>query len=167
MYRSYFIFHFCNASCANRWNAKDNFKSDFNEYIVFLKYFNCVSAATALLKKRYNIALASTSTYSSVFFSKIHNFPKLIQSDKFICIQWSLGDSAALTHKCVNYEILPVVQNYNKFSGFEGELIVFGCFEVVERAHFSDLLPSAAVSVGWWVSGQGQRSRFCLLLLFL
>lgn len=62
---------------------------------------------------------------------------------------------------------LPVIQNQNNFSSFEGQLIIFSRLEVVQRAHLPGLLPPAAVGVARRVRGHGQGPRLCLLLLLL
>lgn len=63
--------------------------------------------------------------------------------------------------------LLPVIQNQNKFSSFEGQLIIFSRFKVVQRTHLPGLLPRATVGVAWGVRGQGHGPCLCLLLLLL
>ncbi len=62
---------------------------------------------------------------------------------------------------------LPVVQNQNKFSSFEGQLIIFSRLEVIQCTNLPDLLAPATISVVWGVRGQGQGPCLCLLLLLL
>lgn len=67
----------------------------------------------------------------------------------------------------MHYETLPVIQNQNKFSSFECQLIIFSCFKVVQCAHLPCLLPPSTIGVVWWVRGHGQGPCFRLLLLLL
>lgn len=62
---------------------------------------------------------------------------------------------------------VPVVQHQNKFSRFEGQLVVLRCLKVVQRTHFPDLLPSSAAGVVCSVRGGGQGSQVSLLFLLL
>lgn len=63
------------------------------------------------------------------------------------------------------YETLPVIQNQDKFSCFEGQLIIFSCLKVVQGTDLPGLLPPATVGVGWGVRCQGTSLSLQLLLL--
>lgn len=60
----------------------------------------------------------------------------------------------------------PVVQDQDEISRLEGQLVVFGCLKVVERADLPHLLAAAAAAgVARGVRGQGPGLHLLLLLL--